>query len=203
MKTKKGCPAWLVMVLFAMVMVTADASLTKNIDQARPRLQGQGTVSIYANLLGQFRTVFANLLWIKADNYHHEFMEHNPHWTKNTDLLPLMRLVTWMDPHFTQAYSSGAWMLGLYQNRMGQARSFLNEGIKFNPNSTELYETMAILEWRVDGNAKAALANLKKARDKAVERVERQRLTRSVSKLEGQLAGEMPILSLGTRRNHK
>lgn len=148
----------------------------------------QTRYSVAANLAGQFRTVIANLLWMKADRYHHEYMEHNGQWAKDSDILPLMRLVTLFDPHFTQAYSAGAWMLGLYLGKPGPARSYLAEGIRNNPRSSDLHETMGLLAWRCDGNVEAALEHLRLARDYAERAFDHDRLSRSVRILEARMA---------------
>ena len=50
--------------------------------RARPAQPQDQTSAVY-KLAGEFRTVFANLLWIKADKYHHEFIQHDPNWCNN------------------------------------------------------------------------------------------------------------------------
>ncbi len=176
---------WLALVAFGTVAVVSDASIARQ--STRQGFSQDGPVSVYANLAGQFRSVFANLLWMKADNYHHEFTEHNPHWAQDSDILPLMRMITYLDPHFTQAYASGGWMLGLYQKRPAQAKQFLTEGIRNNPKSSELYETLGFVIWRCDKDARLALANFQEAEKCATTEFDRERLQRSVRILQRKL----------------
>lgn len=162
-------------------MALTDAAVSR---QKQRTVPGESVrESVYANIAGQFRTVFANLLWMKADGYHHEFVEHNTNWAQDSDIIPLMRLITWLDPHFTQAYSSGAWMLGFYQKRSGYAKAFLSEGIGNNPDSSELYETLGYIDWRIDRNPPAALQNFIKAANTASSAFDKERLLTSVRAL--------------------
>lgn len=96
-------------------------------------------------LAGEFRAVFANLLWIKADAYHHEFIEKNPHWCQNKDLLGLMRLITTLDPRFEEAYSTGAYVLLYGYHDTPKSISYLCQGLAANPKSQELNRLAAII----------------------------------------------------------
>ncbi|MCC6484543.1 MAG: hypothetical protein IT209_06825 [Armatimonadetes bacterium] len=177
---------WIALLALGALTIVSDASITR--DTARDRELTPGGSSVYASLAGQFRTVFANLLWMKADSYHHEFVEHNPNWAQDTDILPLMRMITSLDPHFTQAYASGGWMLGLYQKKPQEAKRFLNEGIRNNPKSAELYETLGFIIWRCDKDGKLALANYREAEKNAATEFDRERLARAVRTLQHQVA---------------
>lgn len=197
LKLRRWLPALTAAALLAGA-AAADAYLTDRTGRVLPSRVRQEKGALVGNLLGQFRAVAANMLWMKADVYHHEFIEHNPHWTKNTDILPLMRMVTWLDPHFTQAYASAAWMLALYNARPGQARAFLQEGLRYNPQSADLHQTMAIIAWRCDGNPRAALYHLRKARDYTKDAFERRSLERSIASIEYQLAHGLKNPTLGS-----
>ena len=97
-------------------------------------------------VLGEFRVVVANILWSKVvDHYHHQYMATGGDWSKNKALLPILHTITELDPHFVAAY---ALMGGTILPRTGQnalAVTTLNEGIKNNPNSWELYRESALL----------------------------------------------------------
>jgi len=86
-----------------------------------------------ASLLG-IREVAAGMLWVKADELFHE--------GKYTDLIPYFKLVTFLDPHQIDVYSTGAWHLSY---NIGDARlvpqsaAFLDEGIANNETIWDLY----------------------------------------------------------------
>ncbi len=87
-----------------------------------------------------FREVVAGLLWVRANDFFH---------TGNYEaIIPLARIVTWLDPHQIDVYSVGAWHLA-YNLVDAQSRGdrryllpaikFLEEGIQNNPNLFDLY----------------------------------------------------------------
>ena len=88
-----------------------------------------------------FRQVIAGLLWVRADSFFH---------SGNYDaILPLLRLITWLDPNWLDVYSTGAWHL-MYNFTDTDQRSdrrylpvglaLLNEGIENNSNIYDLYK---------------------------------------------------------------
>lgn len=84
-------------------------------------------------LLG-FREVAAGLLWVRADQYFHS--------GKYDELVPLFYIVTWLDPHQLDVYSTGAWHLAYNlgdQRLIPEGVKFLNKGISDNPNVWDLY----------------------------------------------------------------
>ena len=87
-----------------------------------------------------FRQVIAGLLWVRADSFFHQ---------GNYDaILPLVRIITWMDPNFLDVYSTGAWHI-MYNFTDEQQRSdrrylpagvaLLKEGIASNSKLYDLY----------------------------------------------------------------
>lgn len=182
----------LLSLLLTLVLFTGAAASDRILSRQSATQQREGGLegpsAVYVAMLGQFRTVAANLLWIKADDYHHEFLETNPHWSQNEEILPLMRMITWLDPNFVQAYTAGSWMLGIYMEKPDQGMEFLEEGIRNNPNSSEIYETKALMVWRTQGDIRAALKELKKAEALATNRFDKDRLGESVRTVEAQIA---------------
>lgn len=135
----------LIVASLALVMFSGLCILENAIIIAKPKeANAKGASSVYM-LAGEFRTVFANLLWIKADNYHDEYVQRNSDWTKNEDLLGMINLIVALDPHFVEAYSVGA---SLYASGSGgnkRAFKWLQEGVKNNPRSWELHRDIAII----------------------------------------------------------
>jgi len=85
------------------------------------------------SMLG-FREVAAGMLWVKADELFHE--------GRYEDLVPYFSLVTFIDPHQVDVYSTGAWhlMYNFGDPRMAtQGQAFLDEGRANNPNVWDLH----------------------------------------------------------------
>ncbi|MFN7019275.1 MAG: hypothetical protein ACK4RG_08415, partial [Fimbriimonadales bacterium] len=90
-----------------------------------------------------FREFLAAILWVRADGFFD---------SGNYDaVLPMLRLVTWLDPHNIDVYSTGAWHMGYNFTDESQrsdrryipmALKFLEEGIQNNPAVWDLYFEM-------------------------------------------------------------
>jgi hypothetical protein len=78
--------------------------------------------------------------------------------------MPLFRLMTWLDPHFVEAWTSGAMIIGLGQSSeaTAKAKEFLREGMKNNPDSVDIPTMYAMLCIRRDGDLASAEHYLKK-----------------------------------------
>jgi len=148
------------------------------VEKSRP--PAPETESVVCALAGEFRTVAANLLWMKAEVYHHEFIRHGGDWNENKDILPLIKLITDLDPHFVEAYLTGAWMLATGLDRKRDALAYLQEGILNNPKSYELYEEVGTLYARQLEEPRKGLPFLEKAFSLARDDFDRKRLGRLV-----------------------
>lgn len=88
-----------------------------------------------------FRQVVAGLLWVRADSFFHQ---------GNYDaILPLIRIITWMDPNFLDVYATGAWHLTYNftdeeqrsdRRYLPAGRALLNEMIQNNPDLWDGYK---------------------------------------------------------------
>lgn len=95
---------------------------------------------------GEFRIVAANLLWMKvADRYHHQYLSKGGQWDKNESLLPLLKTIIELDPHFVQAYMMMGGTILPRTGHIEEGKRILSQGIKNNPNEWELYREMAML----------------------------------------------------------
>lgn len=92
-----------------------------------------------------FRQIIAGLLWVRSDSMFH---------SGNYDgILPLIRLITWLDPNWLDPYATGAWHL-TYNFTDTDQRSdrrylppgvaLLNEGIA---NNSEIYDMYKEKGW--------------------------------------------------------
>lgn len=91
--------------------------------------------------LSGFRQVIAGLLWVRSDAFFH---------SGNYDaILPMIRLITWLDPNWIDVYATGAWHL-MYNFTDTDQRSdrrylpvglaLLDEGIANNPDVFDVYK---------------------------------------------------------------
>jgi len=148
--TKRKQLIALVFVLFAAVGVTQhfiDPVQLKLARKAQPkgggphselmvRLPGQFLVAAAAG----FKEVVAGVLWARADGFFHEGEYHS--------IVPIVRMVTWLDPHNVEAFTTGAWHLDynfVDSNSMSDKRyipsaiALLREGIANNPDIWDIY----------------------------------------------------------------
>jgi hypothetical protein len=88
-----------------------------------------------------FRQVIAGLLWVRSDSFFHQ---------GNYDaILPLIRMITWLDPNWMDVYATGGWHM-MYNFTDTDQRSdrrylvpglaLLNEGIANNPDVYDMYK---------------------------------------------------------------
>lgn len=86
------------------------------------------------------REAVASMLWVRADEFFHsgEFEA----------ILPIVRVVTWLDPHQLEVYSTGAWHLDYNfvdeehrsdRRYIPPAIGLLKEGVSNNPDVYDLY----------------------------------------------------------------
>jgi len=94
------------------------------------------------SLILGFRSAVADLLWLKVDEYWHQ--------GRMEMMLPMMKTVVMLDPHFIEAWKVGAWHLAYNawvtvdtleekQAFVQKGILFLQDGIKRNPRNHELY----------------------------------------------------------------
>jgi len=162
----------------AVVCVWSEGLLSANAPRMEQASVDNAALRTVMAMAGQFRIVFANLLWIKVDQYHHEYIAHHGDWAQDTDLLPMLRMITWLDPHFVQAYQVAGFMFSSRLHRYEHARKLLEEGIRNNPKSFELYEEMGMAILRARKDYREAYAYLTRALSLATDEFDKKRLQR-------------------------
>jgi tetratricopeptide (TPR) repeat protein len=89
-------------------------------------------------LLG-FREAAAGLLWVRCDEFFHS--------GDYDAILPLVRLITWLDPHADNVYITGAWHLAYNftdsnersdRRYISPSQRFLKEGVRNNMNIPDI-----------------------------------------------------------------
>lgn len=92
-----------------------------------------------AGALIGFREVIAGLLWVRCDDFFHN--------GNYETIVPLIRLITWLDPHQIDVYSVGGWHLAYNFTDTAQRADYrylpasvalLEEGVKQNPGVADL-----------------------------------------------------------------
>ena len=151
--------------------------------KSRPSPPGEKVSSIYA-LAGEFRTVFANLLWIKADQYHHEFIQRGNNWSSNKELIGLLNLIIVLDPHFVEAYADEVYIYADGYGDNDKVLGVLRQGISNNPRSRELHSLAAIMYARRLADPQAALPYARKAVELAEDDWYRTRTKRMLRTIE-------------------
>jgi len=90
------------------------------------------------------REMAAGLLWVRADEFFHS--------GNYKAVMPLIRLVTWLDPRQIDVYATGAWHLDYNftdsdersdRRYIPSAIALLREGIRNNPDNYDLYFELA------------------------------------------------------------
>ncbi|MCH8273168.1 MAG: hypothetical protein IH851_00045 [Armatimonadetes bacterium] len=90
--------------------------------------------------VGGLRQMVAGILWVRSDQYFHS--------GQFDAILPLIRLVTWLDPRQMEVYATGSWHIAYNftdeQNRSDRryvplALALLSEGVEHNQSSFRLF----------------------------------------------------------------
>lgn len=86
----------------------------------------------FAYLAG-VRTFAAAVLWNRLDPIFHEHYQELPV-AEQLNLLPMIRIVNWLDPQFVDGYYISAWILS-QRGETEQAYEIASEGVENNPDS--------------------------------------------------------------------
>lgn len=105
------------------------------------------TQFIAGTLVGM-QEVVAGLLWVRTDEFFH---------TGNYEaVLPMVRMITWLDPHQVDVYSTGAWHMDYNfvdssqradRRYLMPAIKFMEEGIQNNPAIYDLYSDLGFTHY--------------------------------------------------------
>ena len=140
----------IILILVALALIPVVVKLQMAIDPQRQQFQpGRGLSAMkvdvgnnpvvmpsqfIAGTLFGFREVVAGLLWVRANDFFHS--------GNYEAIVPLIRIITWLDPHQIDVYCTGAWHLAYNfvdssqradWRYLAPAMAFLREGIKSNP----------------------------------------------------------------------
>ncbi len=157
MRLKAGIASlWCLAVLSGFFMQSAHQSLLSFSDQPRTRSD------ILLDVVGEFRTILARYLWFKMDLYHEVLDTQSVASERQTEVIPLLRMVSLLDPSIVDSYDNLAWDLYKGQEESQQALSILREGLQRNPDNYQLHFRMASILYHTK-DFKSALDYAQKA----------------------------------------
>ena len=160
-------------LLVALALVACVAATQALVDVARPAVNDEagmafsGTAVVIRSFAGQLRGLLADILWLRVDEYAHRRRLEDGDINRADDeaLMPLVRLITWLNPHYTDAYALGAQWLAFHFSRPREAVAFYEEGIHNNPRAGDLLTGEAFVYWKVLHNTAAAAVRIEQAAD--------------------------------------
>jgi len=141
-----------------------------------PGDEGSGSISrAIAQVSYEFRRIAADVLWFKLDAYVHEgpsTLDGQGRavsgYFNNLDIVPLYRLITWLDPHFIDAYRLAGTHILNTLDRPDDAERMWEEGVannRDNPRLRELHGELAVHYMRDRGDHAKARWHLEQALD--------------------------------------
>src|SRR5579883_565757 len=134
-------PALAVLLILAGFLQRAIDPLAKQYHPEESNLDVSGGLNnefLLLPLLG-FREAAAGLLWVRCDEFFHS--------GDYDAILPLVRLITWLDPHADNVYVTGAWHLSYNftdssersdRRYLPPSQALLDEGIRNNPTIPDI-----------------------------------------------------------------
>ncbi len=140
------------MVVSGMGIASWHETLTTRDNQ--PQTKGD----VMLDVLGEFRTVIARYLWFKMDLYHEELEGHENDQQKQAEVIPLLRMVSLMDPSLTDAFDLMAWEMYRQFQQGEQALELLDEGLARNPDSFDLNFRRALILYQMKSFSDCLLA---------------------------------------------
>lgn len=117
---------------------------------------------ILLDVFGEFRTVLARFLWFKMDLFHEVLEDEGAKPGDEAAILPLLRMISLLDPSMTDAYDNMAWDLSMGHEKHQQALDLVDEGLRRNPKSFQLHFRRALIAYK-DGLYPEAVASGKSA----------------------------------------
>ena len=109
-----------------------------------PAEREQGDVLV--DVFGEVKTVLARYLWFKMDLFHEVLDSQGVAPVKQAEVLPLLRIVTLLEPSLTDSYDQIVWDLYKGHGDSETAFELLEEGLRKNPRSFELTFRKALLQ---------------------------------------------------------
>ena len=107
-------------------------------EQFLPPPESREIGDVLIDVVGEFKTVIARYLWFRMDLFHEVLDDQGVEASQQSEVLPLLRMVTLLDPSMTDSYDTIVWDLYKGQGQTETALQLLEEGLKRNPSSYQL-----------------------------------------------------------------
>ncbi len=117
--------------------------------------QQRERADVLLDVLGEFRTVMARYLWFKMDLFHEVLDDQGVAPEQQAEVIPLLRMVSLLDPSMTDAFDIIAWDLYKGHRQADQALKILDDGIARNQNSYSLYFRRALILYQSERYSEA------------------------------------------------
>lgn len=130
---------------FWVTLLLSGLALTGQHQQQFPSPKPRQQSDIMLDVFGQFRTVLARYLWFKMDLFHEVLDDEGVDNSRQTEVLPLLRMVSLLDPSLTDSYDNIAWDLYQGHQQAEQALAIVEEGLEHNPQSYQLHFRRSII----------------------------------------------------------
>ncbi len=133
-----------IIFVLLIVVVPLQRSIDKDLDEMHPerKLVTAPTGEFLGQFLFGFKDIVVDLMWLRIDYY----WDHQ----QQEKMFPLFRTITWLDPHFLDAWILWAWHIGynlsaavkdpeIKEKCYWADINILKEGIKFNQDKYDLF----------------------------------------------------------------
>ena len=132
---------WLVLIIVLLIAAALfqygfDSTPAGAVEESQENLPAMRRLM---DFLGGVRQYLAYNLYIKNDKLHHLYFGGLQ---AEAELIPYFILITWLDPHYDDAYFIGSDII-YQQGRTEEAIDFIKQGIAANPESADLYAGLA------------------------------------------------------------
>lgn len=114
--------------------------------QFLPPPEERESAQVLTDVFGEVKSVLARYLWFKMDLFHEVLDEQGVDPNQQSEVLPLLRIVTLLEPSLTDSYDQLVWDLYRGHKKVETAMSVLEEGLKRNPESYQLTFRKALIQ---------------------------------------------------------
>jgi len=151
--------SWLILVSFILfIKFTMPFSIKETLSPSY-------TFILADKALKEFNRTLAIFFWLKLIKYHSEeeliaytlpaIEVKEEDWRQDKDILPLLYIITELDPHFVEAYDLGGYQLAINLKKINEGITFLQRGIERNPQSFALNFRLGFVYFHYKMYAKA------------------------------------------------
>jgi tetratricopeptide (TPR) repeat protein len=142
---KKALIAWFLTFLAGLAMGQWQQ---KEIVGRSPLINSNRGKAVLLDALGEGKTLMARFLYFRAEVYHEILDRQGVRHDQQKDLLPLLRMVTYLDPSLTETFDVIAWDLWKGWGKAEEALELLDEAVLYNPSSFKLWFRKSFILFR-------------------------------------------------------